>query len=362
MSKTKDQIQGEALKVILPLKRCSVAISMGVGKTLIGLKYLHNNYTEFSRFLVAVPKISVIEEWRKQAKEFGLEYLLPHIEFTTYVSLQKSDMDYDVLVLDECHNLLPNKKEWLDRFTGNILGMTGTPPKNKNSVKYKLIDKYCPIVYRYTLDEGVEDSLLNNYRIIIYKTSLDEKKNIEIKKKDKVWFTSEKASYDYWTAKIDETVNPFDLKIIRVMRMKALMGFPKKERLAAQLMGTISDKCILFANTHMQAEKLCAHTYHSKNKKSEENLELFNQGIYTKLGCVLQLSEGINIKHLKEAIIMHAYGNERKLPQRLGRTMRLKPNETATIRILCYKDTVDEEWVNTALKDFDQTKIKVIEV
>lgn len=43
-----------------------------------------------------------------------------------------------------------------------------------------------------------------------------------------------------------------------------------------------------------------------------------------------------------------------------GRLLRLNPNETAVIHILCYKNTVDEQWVNTALEDLDQTKIKYL--
>ena len=55
---------------------------------------------------------------------------------------------------------------------------------------------------------------------------------------------------------------------------------------------------------------------------------------------------------------MHAYGNERKTSQRIGRLLRLNPNDVATCHILCYKNTVDSTWVQNALKDFDQTKIK----
>lgn len=37
--------------------------------------------------------------------------------------------------------------------------------------------------------------------------------------------------------------------------------------------------------------------------------------------------------------------------------MRLNPKETSTIHILCYENTVDEFWVKSALKDYDQDKI-----
>jgi superfamily II DNA or RNA helicase len=89
---------------------------------------------------------------------------------------------------------------------------------------------------------------------------------------------------------------------------------------------------------------------------------MFKSGKIDKLSCVLQLNEGINIPNLRAGIIMHAYGNERKSSQRIGRLLRLNPTETAIVHILCYKNTVDERWVTEALKDFDQSKIKYFDV
>lgn len=40
-----------------------------------------------------------------------------------------------------------------------------------------------------------------------------------------------------------------------------------------------------------------------------------------------------------------------------GRLLRLNPTQVATCHILCYKDTIDEKWVNKALEGLDQTKI-----
>jgi superfamily II DNA or RNA helicase len=85
---------------------------------------------------------------------------------------------------------------------------------------------------------------------------------------------------------------------------------------------------------------------------------MFKSGNITKLSCVLQLSEGINIPQLKQCIILHAYGNERRSNQRLGRCLRLAVDETATIHILCYVDTIDKSWVTEALSNLDQSKIE----
>jgi superfamily II DNA or RNA helicase len=151
-------------------------------------------------------------------------------------------------------------------------------------------------------------------------------------------------------------------QIASIMRMKALMGFSTKEQYVKSLMLDIDEKCIIFCNTQDQANRMCKHSYHSSNPDSEDNLQDFKNGKIEYLSCVLQLNEGINIPDLRVGIIMHAYGNERKASQRIGRLLRLNPTETAVVHILCYKNTVDERWVGEALKDFDQSKIKYFDV
>jgi superfamily II DNA or RNA helicase len=75
------------------------------------------------------------------------------------------------------------------------------------------------------------------------------------------------------------------------------------------------------------------------------------------LSAVEQLSEGVNIPGLKSGIIMHAYSNNRKASQKLGRMLRLNPDDTAEVHILCYRDTVDQDWVKNALSHLNQEKI-----
>ena len=141
------------------------------------------------------------------------------------------------------------------------------------------------------------------------------------------------------------------------MRMKAMMEYPTKEKYTEILMKNIPTKCIVFANTQAQADRLCDYSYHSGNKESEDNLELFKKGEITKLSTVLQLNEGVNIPDLKQGIIMHAYGNERKASQRIGRLLRLNPDDKSIVHILCYVGTIDEKWVKVALEGFDQNKV-----
>jgi superfamily II DNA or RNA helicase len=225
-----------------------------------------------------------------------------------------------------------------------------------------MVFKYCPINYKYITDDAVDDDILNDYRIIVHKMPIGIRSNMLVQLKDKQFYTSEKKNYEYWTKRIMDAQSKKQEQIASVMRMRALMDFKSKEEYAKLLLNDMEDKCLVFCNTQDQADRICKQSYHSNNPDSEDNLQEFKDGNISELSCVMQLNEGVNIPNLRAGIIMHAYGNERKANQRIGRLLRLNPDDTAYIHILCYSGTVDERWVAEALRDLDPRKIKYFDV
>ena len=356
MTKDRQEIQTEAIAATDGKRLSSVVLGTGVGKTLVGLTHMDRNTTPLMKCLVVAPKKAIFQSWKDDAVKFDKHHLLGRIVFTTYLSLNKHNPnDYDVVYLDEMHSLLDSHRGFLQLFKGKILGLTGTPPKRGYSEKGKLVQEFCPVVYTFKADDAIENGILNDYKIVVHELRLSKEKNYQVTMKNKTYMTDEESNYVYWSRRLD--VGSGSVHMLRVMRMKALMEYPTKEKYAKLLFDSIESKCILFANTQAQADKLCDHSYHSNNPKSEENLLKFKDGEITKLSTVLQLNEGVNIPNLKQGIIMHAYGNERKAAQRIGRLLRLNPDDKAIVHILCYMDTVDEKWVTEALEGFDQTKI-----
>lgn len=353
------EIQKIALEETRKHKRCGLGISMGVGKTRIAYKHMLGHYNSFAEFLVVAPKHSIIQAWIDESKKIGCEELLQHITFSTYRSLNKHNPnDFDIVYLDECHSLTFSHEEFLKDYNNKILGLTGTPPVNKGSEKYKMVEKYCPIVYRFSVDEATDSNILNDYQIIVHKLKLSGVPNLQKKTKaGGKWYTSELKDYQYCNKRWEEAMTAKQQQVAAIMRMRALMEYKTKELYLNSILQTAKNKTIIFANTQAQADRVCKHSYHSGNNNSEYNLELFSDGRIDKLSCVLQLSEGISIPNLKQGIIMHAYGNERKTAQRIGRLLRLSPDQKATCHILCYENTVDERWVNKALQTFDKDKI-----
>ncbi len=353
-------VQAEALQMTLENDRCGLGISMGVGKTRVAIDHLKKNYSPLITALVVIPKLSVKDSWLDELKKTDSEFLLEHLTFTTYLSINKHNPDrYDIVYLDECHSLLDSHEFFLKAYEGKIVGMTGTPPKRRGSEKFRMVDKYCPIIYEFSVDDATDQNILNNYQIVVHELQLSKLHTlVKTSKLGKTWYTSEYKDYEYCTTRIGDAQTQKQKQFASIMRMRALMDYKTKEGYLKGLLKNINSKCIVYANTQKQADRICKHSYHSGNKNSEENLELFADGRIGKLSCVLQLSEGVSIPELKQGIIMHAYGNERKSAQRIGRLLRLNPSETAICHILCYKETVDIKWINTALADFDKSKIK----
>ena len=362
----RDEVQKEALDIALNNKRCGLGISMGVGKTRIGLQHLIKSFNPFLSVLVVIPKLSIKDAWSEEINKMnknnlnGTLHLHDHITYTTYLSINKHNPnDYDIVYLDECHSLLDSHEPFLSQFSGKILGLTGTPPKRRGSEKFKMVSKYCPILYKFSVDQATDNNILNDYKIIIHKLSLSKLNTLPKfnKTNGNTWHTSEVKDYQYVTKRLIDAQTAKQKQFAAVLRMKSMMDYRTKEDYLKGLLRNIGDKCIIFANTQKQADRICSHSYHSKNSSSDHNLELFSDGRIDKLSCVLQLSEGVNIPGLKQGMIMHSYGNERKSAQRIGRLLRLNPKDTAICHILCYENTVDEKWVDSALSGFDSNKI-----
>ena len=350
----KDVIQDECIKAIGNKHRAGVILGTGTGKTLLGLKHMVTKFTDTSLFLVVAPKLSIHQEWLSQAKEHGLEYLIPHMQFVTYLSLTKLSYHYDYIYLDECHNLKYHHGDWLRLYQSPTLGMTGSYPKPRSKESFTVCQEFCPVIYEYDIKQGINDNILNDYRIYVHLLELSNKRTVKTKGGG---FMSEVDNYNMWTRYISTTQSKQQEMINRVMRMKAMQGYKTKVNYAKRLLDYQTDKTLVFTDYTEQADLICDHVYHSKEPRSKENLDLFKSGKITKLSSVLQIAEGANIPDLKVGIIMHAYANEKKLKQKIGRFLRLNPTEKSIVHLLCYADTVDLKWCKQALRDFEQNKI-----
>jgi superfamily II DNA or RNA helicase len=93
----KQALQDQVLAIIQDQCLAGIALTMGLGKTLIGLRDMDRLLAaKFPAqaggkpFLVAAPTQAILDSWSQEAHKFGLAHLLTHIAFTTYRSLAKT--------------------------------------------------------------------------------------------------------------------------------------------------------------------------------------------------------------------------------------------------------------------------------
>jgi superfamily II DNA or RNA helicase len=380
--KTKDELHEEVLGECAHHKCCSLNISMGAGKTRLALRRIAQ-LPDDAKVFVAIPIKGLAETWKKEANENGFGYLLDDITFDIYKNLHKYDSSkFRFVVFDEIHKIKGSHQSFLEGCAG-ILGLTGTKPPQHSDAE-RLIDHYCPFIFDYLLDDAISDGMVNDYEITVHSIPLSDEKTIErtVEKTGATFHVSEKNDYEYrcgiivgmekekddlWRqrppnlARRSEQLNKA-LGLKRIARVSAIKGYEGKSRFVQKLLPSIGDRTIIFANTKSQADKLCPHSHYSGNKHSDDNTALFNTGGIQVLSCVEQLSIGVNLVNAKNGIIMHLYsGNSDKGRQRMGRLLRLNPNDKCHLHVICYKNTVDETWVRGSLADLDQSKITWID-
>ena len=235
------------MAVIKGHRLAGVAVAMGVGKTLIGLRDMERVLAESQPleatakpFLVAAPTTAILDSWSLEAHKFGLAHLLNQIEFTTYRSLSKT-LDrsrYHKLYLDECHALKDSHEPSLKAHAArkqNILGLTGTPPAQADSEKGRLVTTYCPMLLNYTTDEAVLAGLLNDYRLVVHRLSLSSARDYVVAFQSGSQFTtSERESYQYWSTRLANSAqDALPVETLRLLRMQGLMQYPSKGRYMA---------------------------------------------------------------------------------------------------------------------------------
>lgn len=358
---TREEIQQEVLEVIRDKKQAGMNVSVGVGKTYVGLQDMRLCYHDTVTYLVVVPTKTILQGWKDEMKKHDMEGLAEHITFSTYRSLNKQEHTYDVVYLDECHSLKFSHGHWLTAYVaggGRLIGMTGTYPIRMSTEKGKMCEHFVPKLYEYEMDDAVDDNILNDYEIVIHQLQLSTEKNLKKSGKHGDWVTSEAVDYAYWCRQIEDCYQGAEMKL-RILRMKAMQSYPSKMAYMKKLLSSQTDKTIAFVNYKKQADELSPHIHYSGKKKiSQANLEKFRTGEIMELAAVEQLSQGVNIPNLKIGIISHAYANNRQASQKIGRMLRLNPDDKATIHILCYYNSIDKTWIENALEGFNKDKIR----
>lgn len=358
LQRKKDEIQRAAVEAWLPFKAGRLQMCTGSGKSRAAL--LCALAVEAKKLLIIVPTENLRDNnWPKELEQWapGL-----NADFVCYASISKiKNQRYDFVIFDEIHRLTELSSSFISQnsFT-HYVGLTATDPQDPE--KLALINAFCPAVFNYSLEQGVEDGVVAPFDLIVLRHFLDDTKlNIKAGSKTKPFYTTEYKQYKYLQYAYNKAYEEGQLTLANTIarrRMDFLYNLPSKTEAAKKLVPIIlPGRALIFCGSINQAEQICEHSYHSQNAKLN-NLEKLKLGEINHLSCIKKLNEGENIDNLDDCLIVQANSKELDLIQRLGRVVRWRPNHRASCYIMVTQNTQDEVWVNQAKENFSSVVYK----
>lgn len=359
-NKKKSEIQLKAKQIWESVRRGTIAMCTGSGKTKLGIDISLN----YNRILIVVPTEKLRDvRWEDEYKKWGhLAFYKKHIRRECYASLHKINLTQcDLIILDESHHITEYNFQNFGEFKGDILSLTATPPRD--DVKKKIFKEYFPVKFTYPLDEGVRDGVVAPYEINAVGFELDKNKNFLVQTKQKKYMTSEYDRYKVLTRSVQEAMfNNRDPKFPILNRTRFLYTLPSKLKYARVILNKYikDDRHLIFAGGIPHAEALSKHFYHSKT--NDKDYWRFVKGEINQLATVNKLNEGEDIELLDSALITKITSNELVLIQQIGRIVRIRDDHKATIWILYSLNTQEEKWLAKATSKLDNTKINKFKI
>lgn len=297
----------------------------------------------------------------KEIKLWLGEEHLEKFNIVCYQSLHNVTGHYDMIILDEYQHI--TKRNMANLLSGSITyeyitGITGTPPKHFHK-KQILLSLYLTELDSMSIDEGVENGIVAPYKITTVPVKLNDTLNIiKAGSKDKPFYTTEKKNYDFWNKKIlEKEEKGEDQGFLRIKRANIVQSSISKVEATLKLLNTLEGRTMVFSGSIEQSEAISKYTYNSKT--DDTNYKLFKEGKINVLSCVNKGGIGNTYEGVENFIIVQVNTNKMgDITQKIGRALLEQGSRyKANIYLVYLQDTVDEQWKNKVLQDFNSDNI-----
>lgn len=373
----------------------TLAVATGVGKSKIAvwamIRLIKENPN--ARILLVVPTEKLRDEnWPEEFTKWKVsKVIMPRLKAICFASLSKEkNQKYDLVVLDEIHRLTELSATGFTReddtgatgadglrsfFQNNlapkVLGLTATVPDIKRDpIKYHIIKEIAPVIFKYTLDQAVQDGVVADFEIRVIEIPLERVlKEIKGGTAQHPFMQTEVSAYEWLNKKVNQALamskgNPAmqkNAKFKLLERTRFIANLPSKERVAHLVLQKIhfgqNKRTVVFCGGIEQSRRICGQNVFNSEDKSTGMLELFKAEKIDLLGVVNALNEGHNIPNLDQILVVQVSSNDRDIIQRIGRAIRKRPGHKAMIYILCSTGTQDASWVKKSLANLDPARI-----
>lgn len=378
-------------------RRGIVTAPTGSGKTRLALAAITRFWSQQARVLIIVPTIALQEQWKRELERslsipesriglvggarnqlsYSQEFVISVINTArvaaeSLVASWSSENRPVLLVIDECHWAASGSNAAIfNRPVDATLGLSATPERSDDGLERVLIPAIGPVVFSYSLRQGLDDGLLAPLRCINLFFDLDEldrhqlepvQASIDAIENPLLSATGELQSKSALEIEVGLTKltrgSTEGSRLTDLYRQRAaiLEGAPARRLLLDAVCSSEfvrSARCLLFheriAEASITAERLINAGVPTAVDSSLDDpehrtreLRAFKSGRATALVAVRTLDEGIDVPEAKRAIIAAGSSSVRQRIQRIGRVIR-RTGEPATVISLLARNT-SEEW------------------
>jgi superfamily II DNA or RNA helicase len=337
-----------------------ICIAPRVGKSKIICDAIKPMKTK--KFLITAPYNTILESWKKEFEKWRMNP--KNITLINQRSLSKEDLSkYDVIICDEVHTLSDAQMLLLKDFKGRLLGASGSI--SKETEKTLKLELGLQKIFEFTIEQAIEMGIVADYEIILVPVTLDAtNKYIEAGSKDAKFLTTEYANYQYHTTQFEKfkkmAWNNKKFEFVKMAEASRRAELIYKSRTKIERVKKLikdQERCLIFTARTEVADEF-ATGYHSK--ANPNILTQFMDGELNKLAVCEMTNMGVTFPNLKTGIFHQMRSGEESAIQKVMRMCNVEEDEKATLYIVYYANTVDEEWTKKALIGLNPDKIKII--
>lgn len=379
----------DILKEVLSLKGSNwlLELATGTGKSRLALEKV--KLLGGKKLLLVHHRTVHKKNWENEIKEWWPDCKM-EIQFTTYVSLPKHAGSWDCAIFDECHHLSTRCREALCSFDiKHSVLLSATVGSN---MKDELTEVFEDLTfYKMDLRDVIEESILPDPRVYLLPLELEtgaptesiwknkgaKGKTIECNwaerwsfiKQNKVpvrifcnqrqYLSELNSQIDFWKRKYMSTRNSsIQTRWLRLCGERLKWLSDKKVGVVYKILSHLHNcRTLTFCNSVEQTKLLGEYCINSKNSKSAQNLDDFNNGKIDHITACNMLNECTNLVNCQVGIYNNLNSSDTIIKQRMGRLLR-HPNPVIVVPY--YINSREEEIVRKMLENYNKDLVKVI--
>tara|TARA_R110000796_G_scaffold43634_3_gene107158 strand:+ start:4982 stop:6175 length:1194 start_codon:yes stop_codon:yes gene_type:complete len=302
------------------------------------------------RVLIVAPTNVILEGIKENFKKFKKTKYLKHCDLVCYASLPNIKSDYSLVVFDEVHHLVTEKKLicFKNCVFKYVLGLTASLTEEQELD----LHFYCRIVDVLTLEDVEDEGFIADFTIINFPVDFNR---------------SEKDLYDEYTKKIEWTYQTYGSQAWKAIgsRSNLVYNARNKLKIVKSLVELFPEEYgIVFSLQNDYAQQVAdaigtnctCITSKDKAKSQVAKLQSFVDGRrkVNIISAVKMFDEGVTLPRLSFGVALARYSKERQSIQTIGRLLRADIKDKHSILIRVYvRGTVEEKWVRESQKNFN---------